>query len=424
MKGQIIAIGDELISGRIVNTTSSFAASRLFAAGHVIKKITVVGDDPDDIKEALLAGLEESQFLIVSGGLGPTTDDITNESVSRALGLPLERNTQVESQIREMEEELGEHAPEQFKQKLVMLPKGAKVLKPDGHMAGYELKYRDVYMFFLPGVPEQFRLLMVEKVLPRLNELDTTRPYVAQRVFKLFGLQEIEINLRIEALAISGKGVKIGYYPVFPEVHITVTVIGESEPEVLRHLESAAKAIKDEFEEFIVAESDEGSLAATLGGLLETNGLMLAAAESCTGGLLGATLTSVPGSSGWFDRSMVTYSNRAKMELLGVSEATLREFGAVSKQTALEMVKGARERSGCECALAITGIAGPDGGTPDKPVGTVFIALSVNDTELVHRFLFQGDRWQIRRLTVETSLDWLRRFLKYDSVLPGYKPVE
>ncbi len=424
MNGQIIAIGDELISGRIVNTTSSFAASRLFSAGHQIKKITVIGDNPDVIKETLLQAIKESQFVIISGGLGPTTDDITNESVSRALGLPLEKNLQVERQIEEMEARLGENAPDQFKRKLIMLPKGAKVLKPDGHAAGYELKYHGVYLFFLPGVPEQLRQLLVEKVLPRLDELDPKRPYVVQRVFKLFGLSETEINIRLEELALSRNNVRLGYYPVFPEVHISVTVIEDSESEAVSLLESAAKVIRGEFEEFIVAEDDHGSLPATLGELLKDKGFMLAAAESCTGGLLGATLTSVAGSSEWFDRSMVTYSNRAKMELLGVSGTTLEEYGAVSRQTALEMARGARERSGCQCAIAITGIAGPGGGTPEKPVGTVFISISVEDTDLVHRFLFPGSRRDVRRLTVETSLDWLRRFLKYGSMLPGYKPVE
>ena len=423
MIGEIIAIGDELISGRVVNTTSSFVASRLFSAGHTVRRITVIGDEPEIIKDALLDAIKRNQFVIISGGLGPTSDDITNESVSMALGLPLEKNHQIEKQIREMEEHLGETTPDQFRRKLTMLPQGARVLNPEGHAAGYELLYHDVHLFFLPGVPEQLREHLVKRVLPRLNDLDKDRPYVLQKVFKLFGLPEIEINTRLEEMGLSNSRVKLGYYPVFPEVHVSITVIEDSQEEAKRLLDYASSAIRNEFEHFIVAEDEQGSLAATLGELLKLKGYMLAAAESCTGGLLGGTLTSVAGSSEWFDRSMVTYSNRAKMELLGVSKATLDAHGAVSSQTALEMVTGARTRSGCQAAIAITGIAGPGGGTPEKPVGTVYISISVNDNNLVHRFLFPGDRNEVRRLTVETALDWLRRYLKYGSLLPGYKPV-
>ncbi len=424
MMGEIIAIGDELISGRIVNTTSSFAASRLFAAGHQVRKITVIGDDPDIIKDTLLDAIAKNEFVIISGGLGPTTDDITNEAVSKALGLPLEKNSQVEKQIEKMEARFGEHAPEQFRRKLTMLPRGARVLNPNGHAAGYELSFNGVYLFFLPGVPEQLREHLTDRVLPRLNDLDKDRPYVFQQVFKLFGLSETEINMRLEEMSVSNSHVKLGYYPVFPEVHVSITVIDQSKDRAKQLLERAAKIIRAEFEKFIVAEDDEGSLAATLGQLLKSKKFMLSAAESCTGGMLGETVTSVAGSSEWFDRVMVTYSNRAKMDLLGVSAKTLEQYGAVSRQTALEMVQGVRKRSGSQCGIAITGIAGPGGGTPDKPVGTVFISMSVEDIQLVHRFLFPGTRQEVRKLSVETALDWLRRLLKYDSMLPGYKPVD
>ena len=151
--------------------------------------------------------------------------------------------------------------------------------------------------------------------------------------------------------------------------------------------------------------------------------MLLSAAESCTGGLLGATVTSVPGSSEWFDRSIVTYSNRAKEQELGVSNRTLNKYGAVSSQTALEMATGIQRISSADCAVAITGIAGPSGGTMEKPVGTVFISMAIKDERLVHRFLFPGSRREIRLLSVETSLDWLRRYLCHGTKLPGYKPV-
>ena len=424
MIGEILAIGDELLSGRVINTTSSFVASRLFINGHFLKRITVVGDDTNEIKKALLSALRNSQFVIISGGLGPTTDDITNEAVSKALGLPLEKNHLVQQQIEEMEAHLDKDALKQFMKKLTMLPKGARVLNPQGHAAGYELEYEGVYLFFLPGVPEQLKDHIVKRVIPRLNELDSERPFVVQRLFKLFGPNETEVNVRLKNIEKEHSEVKIGYYPVFPEVHISVTASSTSQERVDELILEASSVIKSEFEKDIVAVGDEGSLEETLGQIMMERNLVLSSAESCTGGLLGATVTGVSGSSNWFDRSIVTYTNRAKEQNLGVRHETLSQYGAVSKETALEMVRGVRRLTGTDVNIAITGIAGPTGGTKEKPVGTVYIAVMVKDRELVHRFLFPGSRNEVRRLTVETALDWIRRILLYDTLLPGYKPLQ
>lgn len=420
MKGEIIAIGDELISGRVLNTTSTFAAARLLAAGHEIKRITVIGDEPDVIDECLHGALSRAAFVIISGGLGPTSDDITNEAVARALGLKLVENAHISRKIREMEERTGHRASRTFKEKLSMLPEGARLLNPDGCAAGYELEYRGVHLFFLPGVPDQLKDHLMNRVIPRLNQLDPKRREIRQKVFRLFGLTEMEVNERLYDLYELDSDIRIGYYPVFPEVHLSITVKGEDGPHVDEVFEQAVAKVEAEFRRDIVA-MDSGSLEETVGGLLVERGLMLAAAESCTGGLLGKRVTDVPGSSEWFDRSIVTYSNRAKMEHLGVNGQTLERFGAVSSQTAREMVEGIRRVSGCQCGIAITGIAGPGGGTPDKPVGTVFIALSVEEEVMVHRFLFPGNRDEIRNITSETALDWLRRYLSYGSKLPGYR---
>lgn len=423
MTGQIIAIGDELTSGRVLNTTSNFAAARLFTAGHKVKKISVIGDDPRIIKESLTEALKTSQFILISGGLGPTTDDITNEAVAEALGLSLVQNQQVVEQIRNAERRFGHKASERFKRKLSMLPQGASVLEPSGCAAGYWLEYQGVYLFFLPGVPEQLEDHIVRKVMPRLNGLDPERPSVAQKVFKLFGLPETQINMELDDLESRDHSLKIGYYPVFPEVHVSLTASEATKEEAEKIIDGAAFLIREKFNEFIVAEDSQASLQSTLGKIMKGRGMVLAAAESCTGGLLGATVTSVPGSSKWFDRSIVTYSNRAKKQDLGVSGKTLTRLGAVSSQTAIEMVTGVQRISSADCAVAITGIAGPGGGTKEKPVGTVFISMAVKDERFVHRFHFPGSRREVRLLTVETALDWLRRYLVHNSQLPGYKPV-
>ncbi len=421
LKGEIIAIGDELVSGRELNTTSSFAAARLFDAGHEIRYMTVIGDEPSDIKGALHLALQRSSYIIVSGGLGPTSDDITNEAVAAALGLELQEDGQVADTIRRMEHEYNTSFSEEFTRKLTMLPAGAMVLNPHGTAAGYELVHDGVHLFFLPGVPEQLREHLVERVIPRLNQLDPMRKKIRQKIFKLFGLTETQVNERLQDLPDLDQGIRLGYYPVFPEVHLSITVKGEDSPHVNQVFDAAVDRVESEFHNEIIA-TDSGSLEATVGNLLRKRGVMLAVAESCTGGLVGKRLTDVPGSSSWFERGFITYSNSAKMELLGVSMDTLQQYGAVSSEAATEMVQGAAMRSRAQSAIAITGIAGPGGGSAEKPVGTVFIALLVGDDLMVHRFLFHGSRDEIRAITSETALDWLRRYLAYGSKLPGYRP--
>ena len=420
MYGEIIAIGDELLSGKVINTTSSFAARKLMEAGYEIKRISIIGDNPKDIKQSLLTAITRSKFVIITGGLGPTSDDITNEVVADALGLKLTLNQEIFNRIIEVEKRLGlKHS--KMREKLAWLPEGAEVLNPKGSAAGYLLLYKDMPLFFLPGVPEQLKDHMVNQVIPRLNKLLPTNLIVKQHLFRTFGLQETDINEMFFDLERSSELLTIGYYPKFPEVHITITVKGTNKEEIDKVFLKGCEEIRKILGDAIIAEGDE-TLESVLGNLLLKKQAQLSVAESCTGGLIAKRITGVPGASNWFDRGVVTYSNQAKQEILGVSSETLENYGAVSRQCCHEMVSTDAFKT--PYALAVTGIAGPSGGSKEKPVGTVFIGLKTPEKIVVERFWFPGNRIRVQQLTAQTALDWLRRHLLNGSYVPGYRPAK
>ena len=419
MHGEIIAIGDELVSGKVLNTTANFAANKLFAAGCQVTRITSIGDDPDDIEECLLAAIKRSEYVIITGGLGPTTDDITNGAVANALGLSLVLNEKILEKIRKAERKRGLE-PSPLREKLAWLPDGAEVLNPHGHAAGYLLIHEDIPLFFLPGVPDQLKDHMIHRVIPILKRLVAKRFTVRQRTFKVFGLSEMETNPLLEKLESSRDSLTIGYYPNFPEVDITLTV-KDMEPEKADHVFlTACETIEKLLDKYIIALDDD-TLEVIVGRLLIENLAILALAESCTGGLLGQRITSIAGSSEWFERGVIAYSNKSKQDILGVSPETLSSYGAVSFQTAEEMVNGVKSLSGANYAIAVTGIAGPSGGTLQRPVGTVYIALATPERTVVEQFYFPGTRQMIRALAAETALDWLRRYLTYATYIPCHR---
>ncbi len=417
-QGEIIAIGDELVSGRVTNTTSFYLARRLFDLGYPVGRILTIGDDPSEIKNSLRKALSRADFVLVSGGLGPTADDITNEAVAAALSRKLrffpEIMDRVEARLRELGREL---LPSH--RKLALLPEGAEVLDQQGCAAGYLLVEAGKPLFFLPGVPRELEDLFEREVVPRLKSFIPPRLFIHQIIIKVFGLQETEVNLRLAEIADSLKALKVGYYPVFPEVHVTLTTRARDDSTAQQLLEEATQAVRQALGPFAFGEGEE-TMESVVGHLLKEKKVRVAVAESCTGGLIASRFTRVPGSSAWFDRGVVTYSNQAKTEILGVPSEIIETKGAVSQETAEAMARGVLTLSGVDYALAVTGIAGPSGGSPEKPVGTVFIGLAAKDKVLVRRFRFSGTRHMIQLITSETALDWLRRHLAYGEDFPGY----
>ncbi len=409
MKIEIIAIGDELTSGRILNTTSSFAARNLFEAGYEIYAMNTIGDTPSIIGEALKQALSRADAVLVTGGLGTTDDDLTNEAVSKALNRPTMPNFEILSNIRSSLDEITS-APVSHLEKLAWLPSGAEALSPQSRMAGYQLIHDDKPIFFLPGIPSQMKHLLVEQVLPKLSTWHKDhRLTTYQRIFRIFNLPETEVNRRITTLDLS-PDVHIGYYPVFPEVHLSLIVRDKKTNNARRLFNSSCQAINTVLGDSIYGH-DRESMEMIVGKLLQDSHLQLAVAESCTGGLICGKLTGTPGSSAYLLGGIVAYANRLKTEYLGISPQLLDNHGAVSRETAEAMAVGVRARSGADIALAVTGIAGPSGGTEEKPIGTVYIAIATAGENWVTKFHFDGDREQIREITAQSGLDLVRKYL-------------
>ncbi len=410
MQGEIIATGTELITGRVADFNARYAARRLHEAGLTVQRITILGDEPPLFQELLLQALARSQFIIITGGLGATDDDLTVAAAAEALGLPLHHDEALLARLRRFLEErqipwLERHG------RLALIPQGAVVLDPGGLACGFALKHNEVRLFFLPGVPTEMRGLFDDYVLPNLLEMAGDLGCLAQRTLRLFGISETQLQEVVAKIPEFQQGVSVGYYPNFPENHLTLTVHGR-DPEALKEtLDRLTAALAREVDDVLLGP-EEVPLEELVGRRLKEGRLTLAVAESCTGGLIGHRVTSVAGSSDYFLGGVVSYSNEAKADLLHVDPEVLAQHGAVSPETARDMALGARGVFGADLGLSVTGIAGPSGGSLEKPVGTVYIALATPDEVEVWHYLFRGNREAIKVLSAETALDRLRRKLK------------
>ena len=411
MNGEIIAIGNELTSGRVLNTTSRFAAGLLFSAGHEISAMSTIGDTPAEISKTLKRAIKRSDFIIVTGGLGATSDDLTSEVVGQALGRPTVFHPEIFAKIKALLSKPDDQVLSDL-QKLALLPTGAEVLNPEARMAGYLLVHDNKPIFFLPGVPHEMQELLADTVIPRLGLWqEGAAKLVKQKVFKVFGLGEIEINRRVAHLEKEEDGrVRIGYYPVFPEVHLSLTVIDEDKSEIKRTFQHLENEIELSLGDSLFG-TDDDTMESVVGELLQSQGKILATAESCSGGLIAHKITTVPGSSNYFVGGLVAYSNQLKEKLLGLDPSLLASHGAVSSAVARAMADSIRHKTAADIGVAVTGIAGPTGGTSEKPVGTVFIGLSTPDETVDIPCRFPGDRWQVQELTAVKSLDLVRRLL-------------
>jgi nicotinamide-nucleotide amidase len=417
MHGEIITIGTELISGRTVDLNAWYAAGRLTASGLQVDRITSVGDDRDSVSDALIHAIERSRFVIVTGGLGSTEDDLTSEIVAGVLKRPLCLDPQMFHLIQRHAEARGAEVTAAM-EKMAWMPEGSHMLNPEGAACGFRLMEGEVPLFFLPGVPDQMRYLMDNFVLPQILGMYRTLPVVRQRLLKLYGLNEPLLAEILGGLQGRVGDVLLGFYPHFPENHITLNLRGADEAAVLTELDRVKAEIKGLVGPYLFSEGNEG-MEEVVGRLLTERGLTLAAAESCTGGLIGHRITGVPGSSRYFAGGVVAYGNQAKVDLLGVSAETLAREGAVSDRTAREMAEGVMKRLRTDLGLAVTGIAGPDGATRDKPVGTVHIALACKEDRFSRRYRFWGTREQVKLNTCMMAMDWIRRYLNGDPFLSG-----
>jgi nicotinamide-nucleotide amidase len=417
MFGELITIGDELLSGQTVNNNGAHIGRHLRLADFHLRWTTVVGDREDDIAAALLRAIERADFVLITGGLGPTTDDRTNAAVARALHRPLRRDPKswqvISSHLKAHNLSMTPAIA-----KMADLPEGAERIDLVRPRAGYYMGDTEKPLFFLPGVPGEMADMLADFVLPTLKSRFPQQTVIRSQALRLIGLRESEIAQRLEALEKEHPTVAFGYFPRFPENLLTLTVQGSTLSAANSTLERAVQAVRALLGLYVYGEGDN-TLEMVVGRLLIERGQSLALAESCTGGLIGHLLTNVPGSSAYFDRSVVAYSEAAKVSHLSVSPDLILRYGAVSLEVAEAMVRGVQRERKADIALSITGIAGPTGGTQEKPVGTVFLALLCEKGLYTERLQFGGDRQKIKLAAAYTALDRLRRAMIDESFFHG-----
>lgn len=419
MHGEIITIGNELISGRDLDLNAWYAAGRLTASGLRVTRITSVGDDFEMVSQTLKRAVDASRFVVVTGGLGSTEDDITNEIVAKALKRPLCLDKRMLEQIRNHVEERGLTMTPSL-EKMAWMPDGSRMLNPRGTACGFHLLEKGIRLYFLPGVPDQMRYLMDRFVVPELLEAFKPLPVMRQRLLRIYGLNEPSIAEMLKACsARKPEGVVLGFYPRYPENHITISLRAETEDAATKELDRTEEDIRRLLGAHVFSSGSE-EMEQVVGKMLHEKALTVSVAESLTGGLIGHQLTGVPGSSDYFQGGVIVYSNQSKVDLLRVSEETLKRHGAVSDPTAREMAQGVRKLMKTDLGLAVTGIAGPGGGSRKKPVGTVHVGLAAGeDRVFARRYRFWGARSQVKLNAAMMALDWVRRYLNEDPFLPG-----
>ncbi len=410
MQGEIITTGTELITGRVGDFNARYAARRLHESGLRVQSITILGDNAPLFQDSLTQALARSQFIIITGGLGPTDDDLTVAAAAQALNLRLFEDEALLARIRRCLEERGLPWEDRYA-RLAQIPEGAMVLDPGASACGFSLKHQGAWLFFLPGVPKEMQHLFDSFVLPFLVGFAAGGDFMRQRTLRLFGMSETQLQEAVNKLGEWQEGVCVGFYPNFPENHLTLTLRGQDPQTLEADLDRLTAALSREVGEVLLGP-EAATLEELVGRRLRDKDLTLAVAESCTGGLICHRLTNVPGSSDYFMGGVVTYSNLAKMDLLRVPEDTLENKGAVSEATARAMALGVKEVFHTPLGLAVTGIAGPAGGSPDKPVGTVWIGLASPHGVEAKQYRFHGTREEIKALSAQTAMDWLRRELK------------
>ncbi len=407
--GSLITIGDEILFGDIPNGNAHHIAVELRSRGFRLERMITVGDDENEISKTLSRCHRESQFLIVTGGLGPTDDDRTNASVCSAFNRQLVLDPGYTRWLKERLAKRGRSWSAQLA-KMAQLPQGADKLGVG--MAGYFLEHDSVPCYFLPGVPHEMKTLLAELVIPDLEKRFPDRPVCIKRVIRIQGFYESELNQRLKEIETEASGVEIGYLPHDAEIQLTLLASAESEKEARDRIADLDRKIVELIGREHVIGRNEETLERVIGEKLRAKGWRMAIAESCTGGLVAGRIAAVPGASDYLDRALVTYSNEAKEQLLKVPGEMISASGAVSHEVALAMAQGVGGQAQVEVSLAVTGIAGPTGGTEGKPVGTVYIACTTPKRSEVEKHLFAGNRELIQERAAQAALILLWRNLE------------
>lgn len=409
MKAEIVTIGDELLYGQIQDSNSSFIGQKLTAEGIDVVFKTSVGDDINRMAEAFDIARSRAEVIIASGGLGPTADDLTKKAVVKAFKRNLIFHQEILKQIEEAFGKRGKPMPK-INQNQALIPQGAKALSNLWGVApGIFLEDEKTLFFALPGVPVEMEWMLENEVLPILREKKPDH-FIVHKKLKTTGISESALYEKVEKLIDPGDEVRLAFLPGYLGVDIRLTTESRDKDQARLKLEEFEERTREILGDLIYGTNDQ-TLEVVVGKLLAEREKTLAVAESCTGGLIGARLTNVSGSSKYFERGVVTYSNQAKTELLNVPGEIIEKHGAVSEEVAVLMAEGVRKLARTDYGLSVTGIAGPTGGTPQKPVGLVFIGFAREDDSFAQRFLFGENRNSNRERAAQAALNMVRLFL-------------
>lgn len=408
LRAEIISVGTELLLGEIVDTNAVFLSEELAALGIELFHRTTVGDNAGRLKQALTEALARADLVITTGGLGPTADDLTKETVAEALGLPLVLDPSSLEMIKGFFARMRRPMTEN-NQKQALIPEGGEALpNQKGTAPGVSVRKEGKWVICLPGPPRELIPMFRDYVRPKLQA--ESRGVIRSRVLRLCGIGESTLVEQIADLLADQTNPTLAPLASEGEVRLRITAYGESTGAAETAIAAMERELRARLGQLIYGV-DEETLEAIVVALLQQRGETLAVAESCTGGLLASRITDVPGASAVFDRGLITYSNRAKEELLGVPAAVIARVGAVSPEVALQMAQGVRRSAGTDWGIGITGIAGPGGGSAEKPVGLVYFALVGPGVSLVQEENWTGDRQLIKRRTTQAVLDLFRRTL-------------
>ena len=422
MNFEIISIGTELLLGQIVNTNARDISRMLSELGMNVYYTTVVGDNPDRLTEALEIASKRADGIITTGGLGPTKDDLSKETIAKFCGLECVPNEESRRRIIERFKAQNRYMPES-NLKQADMPKGCIVMQNDcGTAPGAIIESERATIIMLPGPPFEMNAMLNKSVRPYLEKL--ADGVIRSKVLRVFGVGESAAEEKISALIEKQTNPTIAPYAKTGEMELRLTARADDGETAEKILEPLKEEVLDILGDFVYAEGEDNSLQNTVVELLRKSGKTVATAESCTGGLVAKRITEIPGSSECFECGFVTYSNEQKTERLGVNKATLDKYGAVSPEVAFEMCKGARDKAGADIGIGITGIAGPGGGTDEKPVGLVYIGICTEDVHATVKLNLTGGRGMVRERTSLYALDLIRRsVLGILSTIPTDKKV-
>ena len=406
MRAEILTIGDELCRGEIVDTNSSYLAQRLWDLDITTRWMTSCCDEEDDITSALRAAVGRADVVVCSGGLGPTEDDLTVDVVARLAGVAPVIDEAARARMEQFFTK-GNVKIQEIQLRQVRVPAGARVLgNPSGLAPCFEQVIEGIPVFCLPGIPRELHAIFDQALGPRLAELREAAGNVeriARRIYRAFGRGESQISQLCRGMVDGVPGATIHYQVKFPETLVKLVVRDADQAAADARLAALDAQIRERLAGVLYG-TGEDNLVAVVTKKLIAGKHTVATAESCTGGMIGELLTIMPGSSAAFMGGAITYSNAQKVRQLGVREATLAAHGAVSEETVREMAAGARERFGTQLAIAVSGVAGPDGGTADKPVGTVWLALASATGSTTKKLSWPGSRDQVRTLSAWWAL--------------------